>query len=218
VRRLILAAVAGLIVAILVAAQIFLPAIATDRLRTQLQRSGQVLSVSVSAFPAIELLWHHADSVTIRLGRYRSPSAKIGSSLSQASDVGTLHASAVEVDAGLLRLHDASLVKRGDRLTGSAAVSEADLQSAIPLLQSVTPVASGGGQLVLRGTASAFGLAVSVDATVRALAGKLVVTPDVPLGGFATLTLFSHPGVHVDSVSATPVTGGFAVRGLATVH
>lgn len=217
-RRLILAAVAGLIVVILVVAQIVLPGIAASRLRSQLNRSGQVLSVSVSAFPAIELLWRHAGSVTIRLGRYRASAAKIGSSLAQLGSVGTLHATATEVDAGLLRLHDATLVKRGDQLTGSAVVSEDDLRSAIPILQSVVPVASSGGELVLRGTASALGLSMAVDATVHAVAGKLVVTPDLPLGGFGTLTLFSHPGVHVSSVAAAPTAGGFSVRGLATVH
>ena len=48
--------------------------------------------------------------------------------------------------------------------------------------------------------------------------GKLVVAPDVPFGGFATLTVFSAPHVSVQSVSASPTTGGFMVRGTAILH
>ena len=58
------------IVVVLAVAQVALPGIAAGQLRDRLARSGQVLSVSVSAFPAIELLWSDADRVTVRLGRY----------------------------------------------------------------------------------------------------------------------------------------------------
>jgi hypothetical protein len=217
-RRLIAAAIVGLVVVLLVLAQLILPGIAAQRLRDQLAKSGQVLSVKVHAFPAIELLWHHADTVDIHLGRYATPTAKLGSSLHQTGSVGSLNATATEVDAGLLKLHDATLVKRGDRLTASATVTEADLRAALPVLDSVRPVASTAGQLTLQGTASLFGFTASVDATVRADEGKLVVSPDVPLGGFATITVFSNPDVDVQSVGASPVAGGFAVHGAATVR
>jgi hypothetical protein len=217
-RRLAALGVAALIIVLIVVAQLVLPGIAAQRLRDQLARSGQVLSVQVQAFPAIELLWHHADKVVVRLGRYRPRTGNLPSTLDQTGDVGTLDASAQEVDYGLLTLHNATLAKRGDELRGSATVTDADLRSALPILSSVTPVASAGGRLTLRGTASLFGLTASVDATVSAQNGKLVVAPDVPLGGFATLTVFSAPHVSVQSVSASPTTGGFMVRGTAILH
>jgi len=217
VRRLI-AATVGLVVVVLVVAQIVLPGIAAQRLRDQLARTGQVRSVQVNAFPAIELLWRHADRVVIHLGRYRTPAGKLGGSLQESGDVGSLLATASEVDAGRLTLHDARLVKRGDRLSAGATVTEADLRDALPILDSVTPVASGAGQLTLRGTASLFGVTASVDATVRASGGKLVVSPDVPFGGFASITLFSDPRVYVQSVGASPAPGGFVVRGTGTVR
>jgi len=217
-RRLAALGVAALIIVLLVVAQLVLPGIAAQRLRDQLARSGQVLSVQVQAFPAIELLWHHADTVVVRLGRYRPRTGNLPSTLDQTGDVGTLDASAQEVDYGLLTLHNATLAKRGDELRGSATVTDADLRSALPILSSVTPVASAGGRLTLRGTASLFGLTASVDATVSAQNGKLVVAPDVPLGGFATLTVFSAPHLSVQSVSASPTTGGFMVRGTAILH
>jgi hypothetical protein len=217
-RRLAALGVAALIIVLLVVAQLVLPGIAAQRLRDQLARSGQVLSVQVQAFPAIELLWHHADTVVVRLGRYRPRTGNLPSTLDQTGDVGTLDASAQEVDYGLLTLHNATLAKRGDELRGSATVTDADLRSALPILSSVTPVASAGGRLTLRGTASLFGLTASADATVSAQNGKLVVAPDVPLGGFATLTVFSAPHLSVQSVSASPTTGGFMVRGTAILH
>jgi hypothetical protein len=218
VRRLAIAGVVGGVVVLLVVAQLVLPGIAAQRVRDDLARSGQVLSVQVHAFPAIELLWHHADRVVIRLGRYRTPVGKLGSSLSRSGSVDLLDATATEVDAGRLALHDARLVKRGSRLTASAIVSNADLHAALPILDSVTPVASSRGQLALRGTASLFGVTASVQAVVHAVDGRLVVTPNVPLGGFATIMVFSNPHVAVQSVGASAVAGGFAVHGTALVH
>jgi hypothetical protein len=193
-----------------------LPGIAAQRLRDQLSGSGQVLSVQVDAFPAIKLLWHHADKVVIRMGRYRSTPAALASKLNQTADVGTIDTSAQEFVDGLLTLHDAQLVKRGNQLNAGAIVNEADLRSAVPILTSVTPVAAGDGRLTLRGTASLFGFTGSVDATVGAQDGKLVVAPGIPF--FPTLTLFSDPRVSVESVSASPVPGGFSVHGAALVH
>src|ERR1700742_397117 len=126
-RRLAALAVTGLVVVALVVAQLVLPGIAAQRLRDQLSRSGRVLTVQVSAFPAIELLWHHAGSVTIRMASYRATPANLPDKLAQSGDVGTLRASVQVFRDGLLTLHDAGLVKQGNRLSGSAVVAESDL-------------------------------------------------------------------------------------------
>lgn len=212
-RRIIALATAALVLVLLGVAQLVLPGIAAQRLRDRLARSGQVLHVEVDAFPAIELLWHQADRVVVRVGQYRSAPSHLGSLLTQAGDVGTLDASAAELDTGLLTLRDATLHKRGNQLTGTARVTEADLRSAVPFLDGVQPVASGGGALTLRGTATLLGVTASVDATVAAVGGRLVVQPDVPFGGLATITLFANPAVDVQAVSASgaSASGGFAV-------
>ncbi len=216
-RRLIALGAVVVVVAVLVVAQLVLPGIAAQRLRDRLARSGRVLSVQVSAFPAIELLWHHADKVVIRMADYRqSPPAKLGSTLAQASDVGTLDASAQEFDDGLLRLHDARLMKEGGQLIVVARVADADLHSVLPIVSSVTPVASNSGLLTLRGTSSLLGL--SADFTVSAQNGDLVVAPDIPFGGLATITLFHDPRIRVESVNAAAVPGGFSVQGTAALR
>jgi hypothetical protein len=217
-RRLGALGVAALVVVLLVVAQLVLPGIAAQRLRDRLGRSGRVLEVQVSAFPAIELLWHHADSVLVRMASYRAAPSDLPGTLDQTGVVGSLRVSAQIFQDGLLTLHDASLIKQGNQLAGSATVNESDLRVAAPFLQSVTPVASSDGRLTLRGTATLLGLSATVDATVSAQNGKLVVAPDVPFGGLATITLFSDPRIRVQGVSATPVPGGFAVRGSAVLR
>jgi hypothetical protein len=210
-RRIIAIATAGVVILVLVVAQLALPTIATDRLRDRLSKSGNVISVEVHAFPAIKLLWNHADRVVVRMGRYQSGAGSLGDLLSQTSDVGSVDASAQEFSSGLLTVRDAALRKRGNRLVGTALVTQSDLRRAVPILQSVVPVASSDGRLTLRGTASLFGVTASVDATVSASAGNLIVAPDVPFGGFATLTVFSNPHVEVQSVGASTAPGGFRV-------
>ena len=188
-----------------------LPGIAERQLRDRLSRSGTVERLEIHAFPAIELFWHQADRVVVRMRNYRSGTSHLGSLLSEAGDVGSVDASAGVLTAGLLTVHDAVLRKRGQAVSASAHVTEADLRAALPVLESVVPVASGGGQLTLRGTAALFGVSATVDATVLARNGQILLTPDVPFGGFATITVFSNPAVDVEGVSAARTSDGFSV-------
>jgi hypothetical protein len=217
-RRIAALSTAGAILVLLVVAQLVLPGIAARQLRDRLSRSGNVLQVEVDAFPAVELLWHQADKVVVRIGRYRSTPGHLGSLLGEAGKVGTLDASVGQLDTGLLTLRDATLRKRGSRLTGSATVTEADLRSAAPFLDSVQPVASGNGQLTLRGTATLFGVTATVDATVAARNGAILVQPDVPFGGLATVTVFSNPHVIVQGLSASTAVDGFHVTATGTLR
>jgi LmeA-like phospholipid-binding len=217
-RRIAALSVLGVLVLVLILAQLLLPGIAAQQLRDRLKKNGTVLQVSVSAFPAIELLWHQAGKVVIRMGDYTSSSGHLGSMLDQAGDVGSLDASATKLTAGLLTLRDAHLSKRGDELLGTARITEADLKASVPFLDSVTPVASGSGRLVLRGTATVLGVTATIDATVAAVNGALIVQPDVPLGALATVTVFSDPHVAVQSVSAAPTSTGFSVSAEARLH
>ncbi|MGE5617364.1 MAG: LmeA family phospholipid-binding protein [Candidatus Woesearchaeota archaeon] len=207
----ILLVVVGLVVTLLLAAQLLLPTVAAQQIRDHLSRSGTVLHVEVDAFPAIELLWHQADRVVVRMGSYRSSAARLSSTLSQVADTGTMDASAARMTAGLLTLRNARLRKQGNELTGSATITESDLRASIPILDGVQPVVSADGALTLRGTATVFGLTATADATVQPQNGDLIVTPDLPLGGLATITLFSNPRIAVEGVAASPVPGGFAL-------
>lgn len=207
--------VVALIVVLLVVAQLILPGIAAQQLRDRLARSGTVEKVEVDAFPAIKLLWHDADKVVVRMSSYRSTPAALSNTLTGIGDAGSLDASVTRLDTGLLTLRNASLTKRGNELRAAATITEADVRSSIPALDSVQPVGSSDGQLTLRGKATLLGVTASVDVTVGPRNGALVATPDVPFGGFATITLFSNPRIAVEGVSATSAPGGLAVTALA---
>ena len=214
-----LAALGGLlIILVLVVAQLVLPGIAAQRLRDRLATSGQVRSVSVSAFPAIELLWHQADSVSVSLGRYRSTPSGLTGLLNQTAAVDRLKASAAELDTGLLTLLNATLRKSGAQLSGSAEITESDLRTALPVLNSVTPVSSGAGRIIFQGTATLFGVSATVTATLAPQNGALLVTPNVPLGGLATIRVFSDPRVTVEGVAASRTASGFAVTATGRIR
>lgn len=213
-RRLIALAVAAVVVIVFGIGQLVLPGIAADNVRSRLSHSGHVLSVHVSAFPAIELLWHQADTVTVRMASYRSTPAELGKLIAETAGAGSLDASTTTLDTGLITLHDARMRKRGNTLTGTATVTAADLANAVPFVQNVVPVASGDGKLTFQG--SVFG--VAVDATVEAVNGQLVVRPDVPLLNLVTVTVFSDPHIAVQGVGAHDVPGGFALDATARLR
>jgi hypothetical protein len=207
------AALLGLLAAVLVfgVAQLVLPTIAASVLRSRLSASGRVESVQVSAFPAIELLWHSADRVVVRMASYQSGAGHLNSLLQESRNVGTLLASAGVLHSGLLTLHDATLVKRGSQLTGSGTLLENDLRRSVPFLDSVRLVSARADSVIVAGTASAFGVNATVPATIEPQDGRLVVVPDVPLGGFATVTVFSEPHVSVEGVGGRQIAGGLEV-------
>jgi hypothetical protein len=214
-RRIVVASTAlGIVLVLLVIAQLVLPGIAANSLRDRLSKSGRVLEVKVSAFPAIELLWHHADKVVVRMATYKSNPGHLSSLLDQTREAGTIDASVNQLNTGFLTLENATLRKRGNELTGNASVSAAALRSAIPGVGGLEPVASGNGQLTFQGTV----LGVTADATLSAQDGKLVVQPDIPLLSVLTLTVFDDPHVYVEGVSASDAPGGFNLSAQASLR
>lgn len=201
---------------VLVGGQLVVPPIATTVLRHRLAKDGRVISVRISAFPWFQLLWQHADKVSVRMANYDAAPQGIQQRLQGAGGVGTIDAHIGVVRTGLLTLHDVSFTKHGDEMVGAAQLDNSDLRAALPFLRSLTPVHDAGGQLVLRGTVSVLGVSATVDVVVTASDGKLVVAPAGLLGAFATLTLFDDPQIVVQSVNATAVPGG--VRFVAKGH
>jgi hypothetical protein len=216
---LILLGLIGAIVVVLAVAQLVLPGIAASRIRHSLERDGTVQSVHVHAFPAIELLWGRADSVTVRIASLSSGTSRTGDLLARANHARDLDVTIGMLTEGPLVLRNVSMRKRGADLTGEASVTEADLRASLPPGFDVQPVASGGGQLLLRAQASLLGLGVAVDALLGARNGALVIQPvNVPFGALATLTVFADPRVTVEGVGAHPQSGGFGLTAQAKLH
>jgi hypothetical protein len=204
------AALVGLIVVLLVAAQLVLPSVAARRLRDELSAHGHVTSVGVHAFPAVKLLWNRADSVTVKMSELHGDVRTSGDLLARAHDTGKLDVRIAAATVGPLAAHDVHVVVRDGRVDARASVSEAELRAALPPGLDVQPVASGGGQLLLRGSASLFGIGISADALLSAQGGNLVIQPvGLPLASLARLTVFADPRIAVEGVGASTYPGGF---------
>ena len=107
-----------------------------------------------------------------------------------------------------MTLRDASVVKRGDRLSAAATVTRAAIEKALPgnLTLSTT---GGSGDFEIAAKASVLGREVNARATIRVSRGRLVIAPEVAGLAILTLDLFDDPRVSVDHVSATAIPGGY---------
>jgi LmeA-like phospholipid-binding len=206
------AALLGAIVLALVLAQLLLPKIAASRIASHLRKYGSVHSVSVSSWPALELLWRHADSVNVRAGSLRVTPNQTGKLLGEARGAGRIDMTASNVRLGPLILTDVRLRKQGDAAGAQALISEANVRAALPAGVSVQLVSSGAGQVRVRVSGALFGIDASLDAVAQPSDGKLVVHPvGFPFEGLS-LTLVDQPHVYVEGVSASATTAPNGAR------
>jgi len=212
--------VLGLLVILLIGAQLLLPGVAERRVRERVGRYGSVRSVHVSALPAIEMLWGKVDTMDVKTGRLRIALSQMTNMVWSARQVDHLNLASTGVDltAGSLRssgllLRNVSFHKRGASLDGTGTLSESDLRAALPEGVAVQPVASGDGEIQVKASVPIFGVQTSVEGIVSAQAGKLVVQPTgIPFANLATVTLFSDPRILVQSVSATQHSGEYDLQ------
>ena len=205
--KLRVAAGIAVLVAAFLASEYFLPRQAEQRVRDELRDTAKVEDVEVSAFPALKLLFGHADRVDVRVDEATTGTGKLAELLASTKRTDELRATARTVRLGPLVMRDLRLRKDGARLSGEAAVTQADLTAALPPAVGLQPVAAGDGQLVLEANAGP----ISVRTRLSARDGALVIAPDGLLGGFAALTVFSDRRVRVTGVGARSRADGFTV-------
>ncbi len=210
-RGRIVAALLAAVVVVLVVAQLVLPPIATSVVRTRLGKSAKITSIKLSAFPAIKLLWGSVDQLDLVLRSYNLEPDELSGKIKQSGEASTLNASIGTLNVGALSLHSVTLHKQNGKLDLTGRLQTEDLRRALPIIQSLTPVAGIGGELTLRGTVAAFGASAKITATVAARDGKVVVAPQGLLGAFATVTVFADPHVFVQSISGRAVPGGLQI-------
>jgi hypothetical protein len=206
IARIALGVVAA-VVLVLVLAQLLLPGIAASRIRKRVEKYGTVRSVSVTAWPAVELLWGRAGSVDVKAGDVQLSTAQMTKLLREARGADNLHATAESLKAGPLPLRDAALAKHGNVLAASAWTSTADVQAALGRGFEVKILHSGGGQVQLSVGGGLFGVQASIEAVAEAQEGKVVVHPRVfPLEALK-LTVFDEPGLDIEGVGASAAAG-----------
>jgi hypothetical protein len=195
-------ALAGALLLVLVLAQLLLPRIAASTISSRVGRYGSVADVSVTAWPAVKLLWGSADSVRVRARRLRLAPAQAAKLLSESHGVARVDLSAEAVQLGPLALTGATLRKRGAELSATAEVTEAGVRAALPEGLEVRLLRSEAGRVEVQAGGGLFGVQATVDAVAEARAGKLVAHPlGLLLEGFG-LTLFSDPRIYVEGVGA----------------
>lgn len=192
----------GVVVVLLAVAQVVLPRIATSRIRSRVGRYGHVQSASVSAWPAVKLLWGDADSVRVRASGLKLSPRQAAALLWEGRGVGRMDIDATSVKIGPLAVGEARLRKRGASLEGEAVASEAQARAALPAGVGVSLVGSEGGKVQVKVSGGLFGVGASVQAVAEASEGKLIAHPVGFLVAGFRLTLFSDPHVHVVSVGA----------------
>lgn len=194
---------AGAVVLVLVLAQLLLPRIAASVVSSRVGRYGKVESVSVSAWPAVKLLWGSVDSVHVRAKSVALSPEQAAKLLWEAHTTTNVDISAERVRIGELQLTDATLTKRGDALTAHASATDADVKAALPSGFQIQLLRSEGGEVEVLASGALFGIGASVKAVGQASDGRLVAHPlGFLISGFR-LTLFSDPHVYVEGVGAS---------------
>lgn len=188
-------------------AQVFLPRIVAGRISARLSRYGSVQSVSVQAWPAVELLWGRADSVKVRARSLTVSPRQTASLLRDARGANDIEVTIATVHEGPLRLSDASLRKHGGALVAEGSMSTADVKSALPEGFGVRLLKSDAGGVEVRASGGLFGLGASVNAVASASEGRLIAHPAGSLLEGIRITLFSDPHVYVESVGASETVG-----------
>jgi hypothetical protein len=178
------------------------PVIAARVVRGKIERYGTVRSVTVRAWPAVKLLWRHADEVRVRAGALKLSPEEAAGLLGEAKGTQTVLASAQSAEVGGLRLRNAWLEKHGGVLRAEGTVSEADIRRALPSGVAIELVRSEGGTITVRASGGLFGVGTSVEAIAEAEDGKLVVHPTAPLLSGLKLRVFASGSVYVEGVHA----------------
>jgi LmeA-like phospholipid-binding len=191
------------VVVLLALAQLLLPRIAAGVISSRIGRYGKVNSVSVTAWPAVKLLWGSVDSVRVRAGHLAMSPAQAAKLLWEGRSTASIDATAESVQLGSLRLSDATLGKRDAALSAHASTSEADVNAALPSGFGLRLLRSEGGQVEVQASGGLFGVGATVNAVALASQGKLIAHPVGFLVEGLRLTLFSDPHVYVEGVGAS---------------
>jgi hypothetical protein len=199
----------GVLVIVLLAAQLLLPGIAAQRARERVGRYGTVLSAHVSASPAIELLWGSADTASVRAGALSLTMAQGVDLLWEGRGVGDSDLIAASMQIERVRLSGVEVRKRGSSLVVRGTIGESELGGVLPVGLRVHSLSDASGHIVAQATGELLGVSATVAVDVRPSEGKLIAEPQgLPLGGLATVTVFSDPRVRVEAIDVAPLSAG----------
>jgi hypothetical protein len=211
--RTAIAGVAALLVAVLVGGQLAGPMIAERRVAGDLERLGPRPDVDVDAFPWPKLLAGRADRVEVRFTRARFAGAReVADLVADTADAEEVEATFDELQVATLGLREARYTKDGEAVRGEGLVSAEALRAAVPPPLDVTPVGVDERGLLFEGGVQVLGRRIEGTARAEALDGRLVVVPQIPFGGLATLTVFADRRVAVTGVGGEQAGPDYLLR------
>jgi hypothetical protein len=191
---------AATVVAVLGLTQLLLPGLIAQRMRDELGRYGVVKSATVSAFPAIELLWGHAQSASVSAGNLDMGFSQAGELLWKARQIKRIDMIAESMRLGSITMHGVRTEKRGTALYIQGSAGPADFSGAAPGGMEVQSLESVPGGVEARASGTLFGVRTSADALLSVQEGELVAQPQgVSFAGFVKLTIFSAPHMVMQS-------------------
>jgi hypothetical protein len=193
----------GGVLVLLVLAQLLLPRIAARMISSRIGRYGKVESVSVHAWPAIELLWGSVGSVHVRAQSLAVTPEQAAKLLWESHGVQSMDIAVERVKVGSLALSDATLSKRGSALSGQASTTAAQAEAALPAGFAVRLIGSENGKVEVQASGALFGVGATANAVGEARQGKLVAHPVGFLLEGLRLTIFSNPHVYVEGIGAS---------------
>jgi hypothetical protein len=180
--------------------QLAIPPLITSQLRAKLQKIATVRSLSISAFPAVEALWGHLDSVRVHLGRVNAQQLA-GRPASGGASSGLAHGAG----SGLARMAggvtDAS-VEVDQIALGHPVAQDLNLQKTGPHLRLsvlLDPTAIGPA------LARTLGLPAGTDVQLTAAQSDPVLLLNSPqFGGEIHLKILAHDGALAAQLEPTP--------------
>ena len=212
--RLGVAAIGVLVALVLVlgVGQLVIPGIVARRLTNSLSTQASGVRVSLSAVPAVKLLFGYADRVSVNIGTMTASRGHVGDLLARTAKQGTLDATVGTLDTDGFVLKDVALRKRGNALTGVATVTRSAIAAALPSAITLTPRSAGASGLTLMAKLRVLGREVDASALVEAQDGKIVVSPTAPVLSILRVTVFDSRSVSVDSVGVVAHGDSYAMR------
>lgn len=203
----------GSTVALFGISQVVLPRLAASHIRDDLLRNGVGARVSVSAFPALELLFGHADTVDVHVHRMLSGGeGNVHRLLADIGNVGELNASVDRMSLLGFPAEDVMVHKRGAELSASATITRPGIESVIPKSISLNTAEEGGNSLRMTFEARPLGHRIRVAARLIAADGQLRAVPDAAGLEFLHLTAFSDPSLSITGVGVRVRNGRYSFR------
>ncbi len=209
----------AVVVLVLVAGQLLLPAIAVRVARGQI--GDDRAHVEIGAFPAWKLIAGHVDRLRITTPTLTVADDDLTSLLRRARKVddGRIRIGTLNVSGVPIAIRDVEATLDRGRVEASAAISLAELAAQLPAGAEVTPEPPHpDGVPRLRASVELFGARTAVTILVRARDGRLEASGASGVASVIRVPLFENEALRIDDLRGAVDGDALTVRVRATLR